>query len=62
MQEIFIMWVYMILKNEEDCNMIQVLIVKFHVLLSNCDGKLKEKKESINATPIFYLPTNFHAR
>ena len=33
----------MILKKEEECNMSQVLIVKFHVLLENSDWKLKEK-------------------
>ena len=42
-QEILIMWCYMILKKEEECNMSQVLIVKFHVLLENSDWKLKEK-------------------
>ena len=36
-QEILIMWCYMILKKEEECNMSQVLILQCHVLLENSD-------------------------
>ena len=56
-QEILIMWCYMILKKEEECNMSQVLILQCHVLLENSDWKLKEKlKNSITAT-LDALPT-----
>ena len=38
--------------------MLQFVIVKYHVLLPKCDGKLKEKKkEGSNAMPNYYLPT-----